>query len=36
VIDLIKVNANGAGLGPVLQTIEDALRADQAKLIEAQ
>jgi hypothetical protein len=36
VIDLIKQNANGAGLGPVLQTIEDALRADQAKLIDGE
>jgi hypothetical protein len=35
VIDLIKQNASGAELGPVLQTIEDALRADQAKVIEA-
>lgn len=35
VIDLIKQNANGAELGPVLETIENALRADQAKLIEA-
>jgi hypothetical protein len=34
VIDLIKQNANGAELGPVLQTIENALRADQAKTIE--
>ena len=30
VIDLIKQNANGAELGPVLETIENALRADQA------
>ena len=29
-------NAKGAELGPVLETIEDALRADQAKLIEAE
>ena len=36
VIDLIQVNAKGAELGPVLETIENALRADQAKLIEAQ
>ena len=35
VIDLIQVNAKGAELGPVLQTIEDALRADTAKMIEA-
>ena len=35
-IDLIKVNANGAELGPVLETIENALRADQAKLIAAE
>ena len=34
VIDLIKVNANGAELGPVLETIENALRADQAKMID--
>lgn len=32
----IKHNANGAELGPVLETIENALRADQAKLIEAE
>ena len=36
VIDLIKENANGAELGPVLETIENALRADQAKMIEAE
>ena len=36
VIDLIQVNANGAELGPVLETIENALRADQAKLIEVE
>jgi hypothetical protein len=36
VIDLIQVNAKGAELGPVLETIENALRADQAKLIEAE
>ena len=35
-IDLIKQNANGAELGPVLETIENSLRADQAKLIEAE
>ena len=35
VIDLIKQNASGAELGPVLETIENALRADQAKLIES-
>jgi hypothetical protein len=35
VIDLIQQNASGAELGPVLETIETALRADQAKLIEA-
>ena len=34
VIDLIQANAKGAELGPVLETIENALRADQAKLIE--
>ena len=32
VIDLIKTNASGAELGPVLETIENALRADQAKV----
>jgi hypothetical protein len=36
VIDLIQANAKGAELGPVLETIENALRADQAKLIEAE
>ena len=37
VIDLIKQNAKGAELGPVLETIETALlRADQAKLISAE
>jgi hypothetical protein len=36
VIDLIQANANGAELGPVLQTIEDALRADAAKMIESE
>ena len=36
VIDLIKQNANGAELGPVLETIENTLRADQAKVIEAE
>jgi hypothetical protein len=36
VIDLIQMNANGAELGPVLETIENALRADQAKMIEAE
>ena len=35
VIDLIQENAKGAELGPVLETIENALRADQAKMIEA-
>ena len=34
VIDLIKTNANGAELGPVLETIENALRSESAKLIE--
>ncbi len=34
VIDLIQANANGAELGPVLETIENALRADQATMIE--
>ena len=36
VIDLIQVNAPGAERGPVLETIENALRADQAKMIEAE
>jgi hypothetical protein len=36
VIDLIQANAKGAELGPVLETIENGLRADQAKLIEAE
>jgi hypothetical protein len=36
VIDLIQANAKGAELGPVLETIENALRADQAKLIEVE
>jgi hypothetical protein len=36
VIDLIHANANVAELGPVLETIKDALRADQAKLITAE
>ena len=36
VIDLIQVNAKGAELGPVLETIENALRAEGAQLIEAQ
>jgi hypothetical protein len=35
VIDLIQANAKGAELGPVLETIKNALRADQAKMIEA-
>ena len=35
VIDLIKQNASGAELGPVLETIEQALRSDAAKLIES-
>jgi hypothetical protein len=35
VIDLIQQNAAGAELGPVLETIENALRADQARLIES-
>ena len=36
VIDLIQQNAQGAELGPVLETIANALRADQAKMIEAE
>jgi len=35
VTDLIHANAKGAELGPVLETIENALRAHQAKMIEA-
>lgn len=31
VIDLIQANAKGAELGPVLETIENALRADQGE-----
>jgi hypothetical protein len=34
VIDLIQANAKGAELGPVLETIENALRADRAVLID--
>jgi hypothetical protein len=33
---LLPRDAKGAELGPVLETIENALRADQAKLIEAE
>ena len=36
VIDLIQANAKGLELGPVLETIENALRADQTKLITAE
>jgi hypothetical protein len=36
IVDLIKANAPGGELGPTLQMIENALRADQAKMIEAQ
>jgi hypothetical protein len=36
VIDLIQANVKGAKLGPVLEKIENALRADQVKLIEAE
>ena len=36
VIDIIRVNAIGKELGPVLETIETALRTDQANLIEAE
>jgi len=36
VIDLIKQNANGSELGLVLETIENALRADQTKMIESE
>jgi hypothetical protein len=35
VIDLIQANAKAAELGPVPETIENALQADQAKMIEA-
>jgi hypothetical protein len=35
-VSRIQVNAKGAELGPVLETIENALRADQAKMIEAE
>ena len=35
-IDLIQQNAKGADLGPVLETIERALRSDQAKLIDGE
>ncbi len=34
VIDLIQANAKGAELGPVLETIENALRADTAQVID--
>jgi hypothetical protein len=34
VIDLIQENASGADLGPVLETIENALRAEHATLID--
>ena len=36
VIDLIQYNAKGTELGPVLETIENALRPDQAKMIQAE
>jgi hypothetical protein len=36
VVDLIKANAPGGELGPTLELIEIALRADAAKMIEAQ
>ncbi len=36
VIDLIQANAKGAELGPVLETIEAALRSDHALMIEGQ
>jgi hypothetical protein len=36
VIDLIKANAPGGELGPTLELIEIALRADAAKMIEAE
>ena len=36
VVDLIKATTNGGELGPTLEVIETALRADAAKLIEAE
>lgn len=36
VIDLIQADAGGKDLGPVLETIEATLRADQAKMIEVE
>ena len=35
IVDLIKATAPGGDLSSTLETIENALRADQAKLIEA-
>jgi hypothetical protein len=32
----ILIASSGNGWGPVLETIENALRADQAKMIEAE
>ncbi len=36
VVDLIKATAPGGDLSSTLETIESALRADQARLIEAE
>jgi hypothetical protein len=36
VIELIQATATGGELGPVLETIENALRADAAKIAEAE
>ena len=36
VVDLIKATAPGGDLSSTLETIENALRADQAKMIEAE
>jgi hypothetical protein len=36
VIELIQATAPGGELGPVLETIENALRADAAKIVEAE
>jgi hypothetical protein len=36
VIELIQATAPGGELGPVLETIENALRADAAKIVAAE
>ena len=36
IVDLIKATAPGGDLSSTLETIENALRADQAKMIEAE